>query len=133
MRAMRLLAALPLLLGGVTSAPSITQAAPWIPGDDTYAAGWVKEIEQELSKAEYQAVFLNDPRTPQASVLRLLNRAAIAQQAEQENLARELAQQAIDVLEEGVQKHYYEQADVKPLIDSLTQRIPMFKQSKGST
>ena len=71
------LSALSLLIGLVLLVPSTAGAANWISGGESYAAQWVKDIEQELNKQDYWMVFMNDPRTPQPTVLHLLNRAAI--------------------------------------------------------
>src|SRR5579884_3862808 len=117
-------AMLSLLLGGIALWPSTAHAAPWLSAGDTYAAGWVKDIEQELNKADYRAVFLNDPRTPQTSVLRFLNRAAVAAEAGNSGLAAELKQQAIGVLEEGVHKRYYDETDIAPIINYINQHVP---------
>jgi hypothetical protein len=95
-----MLSALSLLLAGaILLMPSSAAAAPWISGADADAAEWVKEVEQELLRPEYREVFLNDPRTPQAPVLRLLNRAAIAYDAHDVALAQDMVHQAIEVLE----------------------------------
>ncbi|HEU4635409.1 MAG TPA: hypothetical protein VFS41_04475 [Edaphobacter sp.] len=92
-------------------------------------ASWVKEIEKELNKKDYRPLFMNDPRTPQASVLNLLSRAAEAAKAGDEALAQDLVHQAVDVLEDGVRRHYYEQSDIQPLLDYITQHAPVAKRS----
>ena len=120
-----MLSALSLLLAGaILMMPSSAAAAPWISGADSYAAEWVKEVEQELLKPEYRWVFLNDPRAPQAPVLRLLNRAAIAYDAQNIALAQDMVQQAIHVLEEGVRKQYYGEGDIAPIISSIRTHVP---------
>ena len=127
MKAMKLVVtrfALSLLIGGMTLTPSTVNAADWIgwvSGDDTYVATWVKDIERELNKKEYRAVFLNDPRTPQASVLRLLNQAAIAYNAKNSAVAEDHVRQAIEVFETGVRRHYYSQSDIEPIINYIRQ------------
>ncbi len=123
------------LFGGLTLVsavspliPSYTWAADWIgwvAGDDSYQALWVKQIEQELNKKEYRAVFLNDPRTPQASVLRLLDRAAKAHNDKNETLASELVREAIEVLEVGVRKNYYSREDINPIIAFIKNTAPV--------
>jgi predicted GNAT family N-acyltransferase len=117
--------ALSLLLGGVALGPASAGAAEWIPGADSYASAWVKDIEMELNKKEYRTVFLNDPRTPQASVLRLLNRAAIAHKARNEALAQQLVREALEVIENGVRKRYYAQEDVQPITSFIKQHVPV--------
>jgi hypothetical protein len=116
---------LSLLLAGIAVAPHAAQAAPWISGGDSFASDWVAKIEQELLKKEYRYVFANDPRTPQASILRWLNRAAQAQAAHNDAMAKDFATQAIRVLEEGVQKHYYSAEDVEPLLKRIREQIPI--------
>jgi hypothetical protein len=53
-------------------------------------AGWLKDIEQKLNSDEYRPVFMNDPRTPQASVMQFLNSAARAYEAEDPAMAESL-------------------------------------------
>lgn len=125
MRMIHVLCALSLLASGAVLTSSPAGAAPWISGADSYAAPWVHEIEQELLKKDYRYVLGNDPRTPQASVLKLLNRAAIAYQADDTRQAQALVNEAIDVLEEGVRKHYYSQSDVEPILNSIRQHAPV--------
>jgi hypothetical protein len=103
--------------------PLTSHAAPWISGRDTFASDWVAKVEQELSKQDYRYVFANDPRAPQASIVRLLNQAARAQAAHNEVLAKDLAKQAMDVLRDGVRRHYYSEQDVAPLIKHIQEQI----------
>lgn len=117
--------ALSLLIGGVALIPDAVESAPWISGAESYAAPWMKDIEKEVLKKEYAMIYANDPRTPQHEVLRLLNRAARAQQANDPALARELVGQALDVFEEGVRRHYYAQSDIKPITDYIRQHVPI--------
>ncbi len=125
MRRLVVVCALSLLLGGATLDPAPVGAAQWISGADSYVSAWVKDVEAELNKKEHRAVFLNDPRTPQASVLRLLNRAAMAHEAKDEVLARQFEQEAIGVIEDGVRKNYYTQDDVQTIISFIKQRVPV--------
>jgi hypothetical protein len=124
-------AALSLLLVGTALMPSTATSASWISGDDMYAAGWVKEIEEELNKQDYRAVFLNDPHSPQATVLHLLNRAATAFKAKETTVAQDLVQEALTVLEEGVRKHYYNEGDIAPILSSIKQHVPFSFSEKG--
>lgn len=116
---------LSLLIGGVALMSSTVNAAPWISAADSYSTSWVKEIEQELYKKEYRSVFLNDPRTPQASVLKLLNRAAAAYEAKNTQLAEQFIREAIGVLEQGVQKNYFTRADIEPIVNFIKQHVPV--------
>jgi len=119
------LSALSLLIGLVLLVPSMGGAANWISGDEGYAAKWVKDIEQELYKQDYWMVFMNDPRTPQPTVLHLLNRATIAYEAKSPQLAKDLVNEALEVLQDGVRRHYFSQADVDPIITYIKQHVPV--------
>jgi hypothetical protein len=114
-----------LLIGGAAFVSTNAEAAAWISGSDSYAAPWVKDIEQELMKKEYRYVFGNDPRTPQASVLRLLNRAALAYQADDTAQAEQLVHDALDVLDDGVRRHYFSQSDIAPIVDFIRRHTPV--------
>lgn len=115
MRVTAILCALSLLIGGVALTPAPVQGAGWISGAETYAAPWVKDVEQELLKKDYWTVYASDPRTPQAVVLHKLNQAAKAQEAKDSELAQQLVREALGVFEEGVRKHYYSQSDIEPI------------------
>jgi hypothetical protein len=107
MRFTALYCTLSLLISGMALMQSSIHAAGWLTGADAYAAPWVKDIEQELLKKDYSTIYASDPRTPQAVVLRLLNEAAKAQEANDNKLAQELVHDALALFEEGVRKHYY--------------------------
>jgi len=121
MKVTAVLCTLSLLIGGVALMPSSLEAAGWISGIDTYAAPWVKDIEQELWKKDYRDVYANDPRTPQIVALRLLNQAAKAQEANDSLLAQQLVRDALEVFEEGVRKHYYSSSEIEPIITFIRQ------------
>ena len=125
MRVGAVLCVLSLLIGGVALMPTPVHAAGWISGADTYAAPWVKDIEQELLKKDYWTVYASDPRTPQAVVLRKLNEAAKAQAAKDGTLAQQLVRDALSVFEEGVRRHYYSQADIEPITTFIRQHVPI--------
>lgn len=116
---------LSLLLAGIAMMPQVAHSAAWISGTESFASEWVAKIEQELSKKEYRYVFANDPRTPQASVLRLLNRAAQAQAAHDEAMAKELVREAMAVLQDGVRRNYYSAGDVEPILQHIQEQIPI--------
>lgn len=117
--------ALSLLIGGVVLSPNVLHGAPWISGAESYAASWVKDMEQELLKKEYWMIYANDPRTPQKEVLRLLNSAAKAQEANDLALAQRLAREALGVFEEGVRKHYYAPSEIEPITTYIRQHLPI--------
>lgn len=117
---------LSLLVGGGAMLPSVAGAADWIGwvSDDATHVAWVKQIEQELNKKEYRMVFLNDPRTPQASIVHLLQRAATAYNEQNPMLAEQFVSEALRVLEEGVRKNYYSEEDVQPIIALIKRYAP---------
>jgi len=117
--------AVALLIGGAALIPMPVYAAEWISGADVYAAPWVKEIEQELLKKDYRYIYANDPRIPQAVVLRKLNQAAKAQEAKESALAQQFVRDALGVFEEGVRKHYYSQTDIEPIMTFIRQHVPV--------
>ncbi|MGE0471952.1 MAG: hypothetical protein Nkreftii_003463 [Candidatus Nitrospira kreftii] len=124
MRVTAMLGALSLLIGGVALMPSSLEAAGWISGIDSYVAPWVKDIEQELWKKDYRDLYANDPRTPQVVALRLLNQAAKAEEANDSLLAQQLVRDALQVFEEGVQKHYYSPSEIEPIMTFIQQHAP---------
>ncbi len=115
---------LSLLVLGMTLSPALAGAADWISEEDAYAAPWVKTIEQELNKKDYRWVFANDPRTPQASIIKFLNEAAKAYQAGNKMMGQQLVRRAITVLEEGVDKGYYSMPDLKPVLSAIRHHTP---------
>jgi hypothetical protein len=125
MKRTAIVCALSLLTGGVALFPNAVESAPWVSRAESYAAPWMKNIEQELLKKEYWMLYANDPRTPQNEVLHLLNRAAKAQEANDPALARELVRQALNVFEEGVRRHYYTQSDIEPIMSYIRQHVPI--------
>jgi hypothetical protein len=125
MRATAICCALSLTIGGAALISNPAAAAGWISGADAYAAPWVKDIEQELLKKDYRYVYASDPRTPQAVVLRFLNEAAKAYEANNRQLAQELVRDALAVFEEGVRKHYYSQSDIEPITTFIRQHVPI--------
>ncbi len=119
-----LVGALSLLIGGVALTPSVSDAAGWI-SPDNLTASWVQDIEREINKKEYRYVFANDPRSPQASVVKLLNRAAQVLEADNPALAKDLVDEALRVLEEGVRRQYFSQNDVAPILSFIREHVPM--------
>jgi hypothetical protein len=125
MKSTAVVCALSLLIGGVALIPSSVNGAPWISAADSYAASWMTDIEKELLKKDYWMVYANDPRTPQQIVLRLLNRAAKAHEANNSALAQQLVRDAIGVFEEGVRRHYYTQSEIEPITSYIKQHVPI--------
>ena len=125
MKLTAVLCMLSLLIGGAVLMSTSAEAAGWISGSESYAAPWVKDIEQELLKKEYRYVFGNDPRTPQAAVLRLLNRAAAAYQANDTAQAEQLVRDALNVFDEGVRRHYFARSDIEPIVEFIRRHTPV--------
>ena len=125
MKVVAMLCALSLLIGGVALMPSSGQAAGWISGSQSFAAPWVKEVEQELLKKDYRYIYASDPRTPQAVVLRKMNEAAKAYKANDSTLAQQLVRDALAVFEDGVRRHYYSRSDIEPITTFIRQHVPI--------
>ena len=68
-------------------------------------------------------MFVNDPRTPQVSIMRLLNKAARVYEAKNPAMAESLIERAVEVLENGVIKHYYSQADIAPIMSYIEKAV----------
>src|SRR5207244_10952893 len=92
---------------------------------DTYAAQWMKDSEQELMKEQYLRLWSNDPRSPQAAVMYLLDDSAKALVAHSDAMARDFVRRALNVLEEGITKGYYSQSDVDPVIAYIKAHVPV--------
>src|SRR5712692_2408191 len=82
---------------------------------NTYVATWVHDIERELMKKQYRSLWSNDPRSPQAAMMYLLNDAAKALTGHNEAMAKDLVRRALNVLEEGIARGYYSQSDIDPI------------------
>jgi len=92
---------------------------------DAYVAPWVKDIEKKLMQEQFRMLWLNDPRSPQAAVMYLLNDAAKALTEHNDALAKDFVKRALNVLERGVANGYYSQTDVKPIITYITAHVPV--------
>jgi hypothetical protein len=123
MKIVTMVCILSLLIGGTVLSPMATDAAPWISGSESYAAPWLRDVERELQKKEYAALYANDPRVPQQEALRLLNQAARAQQENDPALAQQLAHEAMDLFEEGVRRHYYSATEIESLLNAIRKTI----------
>ena len=124
MKATAILCVLSLLIGGVALMPTSVSGAPWISGAETYAAPWVKDMEHELLKKDYWPIYANDPRTPKVVALHLLNQAAKAQKANDPALAQQLVQDALEMFEEGVRRHYYSASEIQPITSFIREHAP---------
>jgi hypothetical protein len=103
------------------------QASDWLPGSpaDASVSQWVTAIDHELNKAEHQAAFLNDPRSPIVPMINLFNRAAQARQDNNLPLAQDFVRQALHIIDQGVAKGYYAEADVAPMKKAILAQVPL--------
>jgi hypothetical protein len=92
---------------------------------DTYIAPWVKDIEKELMQEQFRMLWSNDPRSPQAAVMYLLNDAAKALAVRNDVLAKDFVSRALNVLEEGIAKGYYSQSDIDPIVNYIKAHTPV--------
>lgn len=99
-------------------------AAEWISGLSDGTIGWLKEVELKLNSDEYRATFVNDPRAPQESVMRFLKSAARAYDAKNPAMAESFIDKAVRVLETGVSKHYYSEADIAQIVSFIEEAAP---------
>ena len=97
-------------------------AAAWLApaASDELRANWVKEIEAELRSPKYNQLFINAlGNPPQPAMLHLFNAAAAALRERNPGYAKELIDQAIRILEAGIQKGWYSEAEVQPLVSKI--------------
>ena len=99
-------------------------AAEWISGLSDGTTGWLKEVALKLNSDEYRAMFVNDPRTPQESVMRFLKRAARAYDAKNPAMVGSFIDKAVGVLKTGVSKHYYSEADIAQIVSFIEEAAP---------
>lgn len=125
MKIRAMLAALSLLMAGTALNAPAAHAADWLALEETYNDAWVESVEQELTKKDYRWLFSNDPRSPQITIVRLLNQAAAAHQAGDAALTRSFVERAIKVLEEGVEQHYYSMSEIEPIISFIREMAPV--------
>ena len=81
----------------------------------------MKDIDQAL-RDSHQTVLMNDPRSPQFSVVEMLNRAAVEMKNDNVALGKDYVDRAIAILEEGVRKGYYSEEDIRPLVSMIKER-----------
>lgn len=111
------------------SAPNARTPAPlsWITvaPANTYVAPWVHNIERELMKKQYRSLWSNDPRSPQVSMMYLLNDAARVLAKHNEALAKDFVRRALNVLGEGIARGYYSQSDIDPIVTYIKTHAPV--------
>ena len=102
--------------------PTTAHAAQWLApaAAEKIKARWVKEVDYELRSDQFKNLFINAPGgAPHAAILRYLNHAADALQAGDKDSARSFVDQALHVVERGIDKGWYSRADIKPLRDMI--------------
>jgi hypothetical protein len=91
----------------------------------TYVAPWVKDIEKKLMQKQYRMLWSNDPRSPQVSMMYMLNNAAKALGEHNEVLAKDFVRRALNVLGEGIARGYYSQSDIDPIVTYIKTHAPV--------
>lgn len=100
-------------------------AAQWLApaAADHITAEWVKQIEADLGTKPFNQVFMGMPADPPIpAVLHLLNNAAHALQNDNQPYARLFVNDAIRVLDNGVNKGWYSATDIEPVKAMIQQR-----------
>lgn len=101
-------------------------ADKWLAGApaDEPIALWVKDVDRTLNQQAFWDLFSNDPRSPMAPMMHLFNRAAQAWQDKHPALAKDYVRQAFGMLDEGVRKAYYSEADIAPVREAILAWVP---------
>lgn len=130
--------ALSVAAPGIFISPA--SAAQWLAPapQERLTADWVKDIAAQLRKEKWREVFMNAPfGSPQASMLGLLNEAAIAMKEGEAAYARDLIRHAVGILDDGVEQGWYSRRHIEPLKGLILTRAlegleQTKKQAKGS-
>ncbi len=97
---------------------STTHAAPWITPapQQELAAQWVEDVAQELRNPQFRNIFMNIPGgSPQATILDLLNEAAVGLENGEPEYARQLVRKAVNVLDRSAGRGWCSKSDVQPI------------------
>ncbi|RMH04300.1 MAG: hypothetical protein D6704_11330 [Nitrospirae bacterium] len=114
-----------LFVGGALT--STVQAAPWIsptPEIERYAADWVTAVQNELTGSDLRWTFANDPRNPQAAILKMLNQAAVAMKDGNTGLAKDFVARVFSILEEGAELGYYTSDEMSSVKQAIERHLP---------
>lgn len=98
--------------------PSHTIAAQWLApaAEERITADWVKDVARALRKDRFKNVFMNQPfGCDQCRVIEFLNHAADALENDNPKLAKSFVQRALNVFENGLDRGWYEEADIRPI------------------
>lgn len=100
----------------ITAAPA--SAAEWLaPAPQAQlTADWVKDVAKALRSNRYKNVFMNQPfGCDQCRILEYLDNAAEALEGDEPKLAESFVRRALNVLDEGVEDRWYDEADIRPI------------------
>lgn len=107
-----------LSAGAAYTGTPMAHAAQWLApaAAEKIEARWVKEVDYELRSDQFKNIFINAPGgAPQGAILRYLNHAADALQTGDKKSAQGFVDQALRVVDRGIDKGWYSQSDVAPL------------------
>ncbi len=105
-------------LGIATMPAPSTLAAEWLaPAPQAnITADWVKDVAKALKSNRFKNVFMNQPSgCDQCRILDYLDDAADALENGQPKLAESFVRRALNVLNDGVEDHWYSEEDVRPI------------------
>lgn len=123
MNLLRMTAA-PVLLAGACGMGALTLSAPhalaaeWLaPAPQAViTADWVKDVAKAFRSNRFKNVFMNQPfGCDQCRILEYLDNAAEALENDEPKLAESFVRRALNVLNDGVEDHWYGEADVRPI------------------
>jgi hypothetical protein len=123
-------------VGSSTAGSNSALAAQWLApaASDHITADWVKQIEADLASKPYQQVFMGVPGDPPIpAVLHLLNNAAQALSNDNKPYAQLFVNDAIRVLDRGVNKGWYSAADIEPVETMIRTRAKAAFEGKPAT
>lgn len=104
--------------GGIGNAIPVGHAAPWIAPapQQELSAQWVEDVARELRDPRFRNIFMNIPGgSPQATILDLLNEAAVGLKNGEPEYARHLVRKAVNVLDRSAGQGWYSESDVQPI------------------
>lgn len=104
--------------GGGEHEISKVHAAPWIAPapQQELSAKWVQDVAREFRKPQFRNIFMNIPGgSPQATILDLLNEAAVGLEKGEPGYARQLVRRAVNVLDRSAGRGWYSESDIQPI------------------
>lgn len=97
---------------------SKVHAAPWIAPapQQELSAQWVQNVAREFRKPQIRNIFMNIPGgSPQATILDLLNEAAVGLENGEPGYARHLVRKAVNVMDRSAGRGWYTESDIQPI------------------